>query len=310
MGLSRFAENHSPNSFFHFCIEGDGYTYLYHGEDGLIHVELTEQSEVMKKLHGFTVFVGNVMPEKTKDEIVDYLGVVVSIAMGNEEIVGGNRYNKENLMDYLLTDMNMLGALIAYIIAYLNIAEIDINALLGKIDTIQEAFKNGSFDKDFYNAWYKLCVKYGLSKEQARKLLRIVKSYYTDIMSNPRTKYGLKELQLSSNIKANYLYETHDYIHNSITNIEDTAYPKVNKWDYYANQDWYDILDVDSIIRGVDSYINAVTEVITVCDNGIDEVFKTQWELDRSYALKIDDTYNTIETYIKKLQEMSDSISI
>ena len=122
-GQDDYLENHSPTTFFNYQKVGRC-TFIKKNDDGT-YLMFTEQDEHMQKLHGFTLFAYQFMDEETKNQMVDYLGNAIVLAMDGTITVDGVTYTKDTLADYLLSDQDMLSTLLAYLMAYANEYDMD-----------------------------------------------------------------------------------------------------------------------------------------------------------------------------------------
>lgn len=183
-GQAGFAENHSPITFFgcFFKFE-NGEAIFSRNLDGSL-LTFTKQTETMKKLHGFTVFVDDYMSPDTKQKVSDYLGNAVVIAFLNPGMqceIGDEKYTKDDLLSYLMTDKDTLTTIVAYLMVYSNRNDLgwdDIKCFLPPINwkklgdslilriggdmllsEAKKCFEKGEFSGRFWWLWHKASGK-------------------------------------------------------------------------------------------------------------------------------------------------------
>ncbi|WP_346707747.1 hypothetical protein [Massilistercora timonensis] len=88
----------------------------------------------MVYLHEFTTFIINVMPEDERERAGDYIGHILALVFVPDAHfdVDGKRYTPDDLVEYLLSDPDMLAKVLAYFIKYVetyNLSEDEIRSL-------------------------------------------------------------------------------------------------------------------------------------------------------------------------------------
>lgn len=88
----------------------------------------------MVYLHEFTTFIINVMPEDERERAGDYIGHILAFVFVPDAHfdVDGKRYTPDDLVEYLLSDPDMLAKVLAYFIKYVetyNLSEDEIRSL-------------------------------------------------------------------------------------------------------------------------------------------------------------------------------------
>lgn len=109
---------------WHIRCDADGNTALIPGtrEDSMVY------------LHEFTTFIINVMPEDERERAGDYIGHILALVFVPDAHfdVDGKRYTPDDLVEYLLSDPDMLAKVLAYFIKYVetyNLSEDEIRSL-------------------------------------------------------------------------------------------------------------------------------------------------------------------------------------
>ena len=126
-GVKGFGENHSPNSFFHFCYETFAVEtpncYLYRDEHGNL-LEYTEQGELMSKLHGFTLFIDKNMPTEQREPVAKFLGHLAAAELTSDysfkDEESGKKYTKETINKYIMAHQDEASTVLAYLVVYAN----------------------------------------------------------------------------------------------------------------------------------------------------------------------------------------------
>ena len=144
--------NHCPSSFYQFLRDEEGHWYIDSDENGDTILIPGTREEVMVYLHEFTTFIINVMPEDERERAGDYIGHILALAFVPDAHldVDGKVYTPDDLVEYLLSDPDMLSKVLAYFVRYVEtynpsedeirrLAEVfGMRELLGEIEEVAE----------------------------------------------------------------------------------------------------------------------------------------------------------------------------
>lgn len=109
--------NHSPGAYYQYV---DGHLVVDESGQPVI-IRVDRENKGIEYLHEFTCFVLNVMPGGKQDDVIEYLGHILGLVFDGEHYSfteGGVRYNSSNMMDYILSDPETLGLVLAYLFKY------------------------------------------------------------------------------------------------------------------------------------------------------------------------------------------------
>lgn len=129
--------NHCPGAYYQYYKDADGTWQLLLDENGIpVMVEVPCENQGIAYLHDFTCFVINVMPDRDKQKVVEYLSVLLALAMGEDSYhieVDGVVYTKDTLTQFIVSDQETLALVLAYVLKYadtVGLSEAEIEALL------------------------------------------------------------------------------------------------------------------------------------------------------------------------------------
>lgn len=154
--------NHCPTAYYQFIQDEDGHWYILSDENGVPSMtELPCENEGIASLHDFTCFILNVMPDGQKEQAVEYLGVLLALAMdGDYSIkIGGVSYTHDNLTEYILSDQKTLAMVMGYFLKYADVSgfgEEETLSLLRAfgfgelLDSLKEGFENFQKEHPIY----------------------------------------------------------------------------------------------------------------------------------------------------------------
>lgn len=128
------AENHAASSFYQFWQDEEGRWHIRCDADGNTALIPGTREDSMVYLHEFTTFIINVMPEDERERAGDYIGHILALVFVPDAHfdVDGKRYTPDDLVEYLLSDPDMLAKVLAYFIKYVetyNLSEDEIRSL-------------------------------------------------------------------------------------------------------------------------------------------------------------------------------------
>lgn len=109
-GDSVGVRNHCPSSFFQYYFDSQGKARLKLDGSGSPDLRYEMENEGMTYLHEFTSFLMNVLPTDSKELVLQYLGVMVTLmASGDDQdflsvSVDGIEYTRDEVMKYLMSD--------------------------------------------------------------------------------------------------------------------------------------------------------------------------------------------------------------
>ncbi len=120
-------KNHSQSSFFQYYQDENGNWCIAVNSKGYANLDITSQDEIMTYLHEFTCFIINEMPDEDKEDVMEYLGMLLAVAMDehyrldvNGVIYTQNPGKEEKgITDLLVLDMETATMIIAYLVKYI-----------------------------------------------------------------------------------------------------------------------------------------------------------------------------------------------
>jgi hypothetical protein len=312
-GVDNFAENHSPNSFFHFTYELEpgmkpslyDFNYKFNQKSKMkisgVEFKETKQAEYIANLHSFVNYISSTIPDKDREAFFSFLGKTAEMALGKKPPNYTDKYTSEEFIEHLAAEENsdQLGLLVAYIIEY----EEDNDGITDAILEILNKSGNSKFTnslieigvgvvdiigeekllKNIIKEEWKISLLLKVSgKSTLRKLFKsIVKGY-------ERKKNDVKKVT-EKNTAAYNMYDN-DYIRdysqdrrNLLLKLTDAVASEkpydVAKWDiWYRFEDWFGMLDIDNYKNNIDKYYQKVIDINDTSHQQMIQIFN---EVDR-----------------------------
>lgn len=147
--------NHCPTAYYQFCQDADGHWQIRVNQDGTPYMqEVPFENKGIAAVHDFTCFVLNVMPDDQKADVVEYLGALLALFMGEDSYkvtVNGVTYDKKHILEFVLSDQETLALVLGYVLKYADSTGLgpeEIEALLRAfglgdlLDQIEEGIKS------------------------------------------------------------------------------------------------------------------------------------------------------------------------
>lgn len=333
-GTESFAENHSPNSFFNYTQDGEGRWVLeYDGDNVKIYDGVSENS-AMTYLHEFTCFILNVMPKDKQDEVIDYLGNILKLAMGEDGVsieVDGVVYTKDDLMKYICSKPEIAAMVLAYLIKYVSIynltteeiqellralglGEIEIKAILVIIDNLTSP-TGGTVEKIY--AALGTSIGAVLIDKWLRNNADISLLEFLGMVTYSYANIGEvdeKSANANASVKAgktrDFSKDIYDLLLSTISNFEANTFGDVSSWSNYASEEWYSSLGISIARNGINKYINRLTDINSTCKKRIETVFSNEWAIDNAAATKIQTLCEELGDSLKGLAKLAERLSI
>ena len=315
--------NHCPSSFYQFLRDEEGHWYIDSDENGDTILIPGTREEVMVYLHEFTTFIINVMPEDERERAGDYIGHILALAFVPDAHldVDGKVYTPDNLVEYLLSDPDMLSKVLAYFVKYVetynpsedeirSLAEVfGMTELLGEIEDVAEEhdsslaqmisdaggllnliidqIRDGENDPIIgvllwlANGW--LSEKLGTEVD----LPALWKKLEAEYQSIPEfdAETACQDAACKEGKIRDFSERTYGILMSAITAVEEDTYGSVSGWTQYAGEAWYDSLFIPNAIGGINAYFERVSEISRICRSSVDRIYEQADEADREKVL-------------------------
>ena len=121
-GMLEAAENHSPNSFFHYG-KKDEITELK-TQNEKIYLEITKvDDQVIQKISRFSHFLMQALPQEEKDKVCTVVGNLLQLSLGSTATStineNGKVYSKENISEYMIDHTDEITTVAAYALRFI-----------------------------------------------------------------------------------------------------------------------------------------------------------------------------------------------
>ncbi|WP_075718606.1 Mbeg1-like protein [Roseburia sp. 499] len=323
-GVDNMKQHHSPNSFF---MQDNGGN-LWIDESGNIIIRITKEEESITMLHEFTTFIMNNADGKDEEKIIEYVSGLVAMAFGGSEI------SKQEIIDYALSDPDSLALVLAYLVKYMDVYDLDADDIDKLLETLGLNSLNQlititqfEFLGDKYNLNVNLANILNLIKQNLtdgdddwiiKRILPLLKSWFFDDVDIDvsdlweRINSKVKAIDTSggkdnAKVRTGKIYDfsqnVYDTLMSTISKIENISISPVESWSSYASEEWYSQIFVPIAISGIRAYFDKLSETNLECKRRIDTIFENVLQTDSDYAKKITENNNNLETINNNLLE-------
>ena len=333
--------NHCPSSFYQFLRDEEGHWYIDSDENGDTILIPGTREEVMVYLHEFTTFIINVMPEDERERAGDYIGHILALAFVPDAHldVDGKVYTPDDLVEYLLSDPDMLAKVLAYFVRYVetyNLSEDEIRSLaevfgmtelLGEIEDVAEEhdsslaqmisdaggllnliidqIRDGENDPIIgvllwlANGW--LSEKLGTEVD----LPALWKKLEAEYQSIPEfdAETARQDAACKEGKIRDFSERTYGILMSAIAAVEEDTYGSVSGWTQYAGEAWYDSLFIPNAIGGINAYFERVSEISRICRSSVDRIYGQADEADRRNAGRLRQSTEGLKALRQKIEQ-------
>lgn len=347
--------NHSPMAYFQYYRDENGEWHIASNivvdENGIAHLiptlQYTEQAFGMRFLHEFTCFILNNAPDADKNAMIAFLGPLLGLMMDGDrrayEYIGadGKVYTFANKWDYLKSDPQTFGLIVAYFARYvvtrgLSAAELadllyefGLSDILLEISALMAAFPPlaalaGSAEALLLYLFHQLVdgkpdpllmvtlkildkllkEKFGLSLAE---LWSAADSAYNR-MSRGMVIADLRDGKVRANRIIDYRSSSYDAIADVMSRIDAQVCGSVDSWKNYSDEKWYGSLLVSTAIRGITLYLDHVSSVNAQCRTQIDRIFDNAARIDAARAEEVNELCAIAEQIGSRLADIQSSL--
>lgn len=333
--------NHCPSSFYQFLRDEEGHWYIDSDENGDTILIPGTREEVMVYLHEFTTFIINVMPEDERARAGEYIGYILALAFVPDAHldVDGKVYTPDDIVEYLLSDPDMLSKVLAYFIKYVetynpsedeirSLAEVfGMTELLGEIEDVAEEhdsslaqmisdaggllnliidqIRDGENDPIIgvllwlANGW--LSEKLGTEVD----LPALWKKLEAEYQSIPEfdAETARQDAACKEGKIRDFSERTYGILMSAITAVEEDTYGSVSGWTQYAGEAWYDSLFIPNAIGGINAYFERVSEISRICRSSVDRIYEQADEADRRNAGRLRQSTEGLKALRQKIEQ-------
>ena len=334
-------ENHAASSFYQFWQDEEGRWQIRCDVDGNTILLPGTREDVMAYLHEFTTFIINVMPEEEKERAGDYIGYILALvfAPGAHFELDDKVYTKENLVEYMLSDPDMLSKVLAYFIKYVetyNVSEDEIRSLaevLGVTELlgeVEDAAKEHDKSLDqlisdaggilnliidqirdrksdpiigvllwFASGWL------GENLEMEIDLPELWKKIEAEYQSIPEfdVDTARRDAVCKEGKIKDFSERTYGILMSAIAAVEADTYGSVSGWTQYAGEEWYDTLFIPNAIGGINAYFERVSEISRICRGSVDRIYDQADQADRRNAGRLRQTTEELKALRQRIEQ-------
>ena len=268
-----------------------------------ISTEKAEENVMITYLHEFTCFVANNMPQDDRKRIGGYLGMLLSMFLADGVYyINGVRYDKSNVLDFLMTDKESAAKIIAYLIKYIkvyNLSPEEVKGIFEFLGIEDTKVYDGIFIDITLSELILMLVnnidkgigiavtlgKLGILSDDWKEIANLVESDYNGINQSINTS-NADYIPNKGRIR-DYSDEVLSSIISGINLIRASSSDNVDTWSSYSGEEWYDSVCAGIAQRGIKEYYSKLDDVNLACERNITQVFVGIKNLDKTYSERI-----------------------
>lgn len=314
-GVSNYAQNHSPNSFFHYDSNGEYKEFK----------DITVNETVLTTvLHGFVCYVLNTASDEDRESLLDFLGGLLANTMGNE-----NEDGEFDILNYFFCMENAeeVGILLAYLAKYVNFSDNALETICewlesygveGKViaellPKLIEVLDNVNLQDDIVKI-----ILEGLNTvewlfdylgiEINSVLLKIINAAHDKYEVLPCVNANVYEYKNSST-KRVFTEEMRMQLLEICKEVENEPWYDVSRWDvWYRGERWYNRLTIDNYVNNINEYYRKCIDINDENEASINKIFDEVYNVDSHYSKLINEKNgrikrlsNSIKTLLVKI---------
>lgn len=310
-GVSSYAQNHSPNSFFHYDSNGKYKPFE----------EITVSETVLTTvLHGFVCYVLNTASDDDKESLLDFLGGLLANTMGNE-----NEDGEFDILNYFFCMENAeeVGILLAYLARYVVFDEYALDTICewigscgieGKIIAYLLPILIEHLDKKSHvDDILKLLIEgldsimwlFGyLGIDINSVLLKIIDVAHDKSEMLPCVRTNVYEYKNSST-KRVFTEEMRMQLLEICKEVENEPWYDVSRWDvWYRGERWFNRLTIDNYVNNINEYYRKCIDINDENEASINKIFDEVYNVDSHYAKIISEENDKIKSLSNSIKTM------
>lgn len=328
-------KNHAPCMYYSFYIDENGDYQLALDKNGepIIRSFDVKENEMMTYLQKFTVFISNEMPDDVKMRVAEYLGNLMALTRGSNYHVevDGVVYTKDNLIEYLLSDLESAEIFIAYLLKYVDTYGLTIDQLKQLLDAfgidteivdvvVDVLGVFGISSEDEVLGWLinqlsdgkkdviintilsliNIRINSWLSKKAGKKIEVDINSIWSGVESkygeigeieNPKESITPKGITVGNAM--DFTEKTYMLIRDVITRKIRQDFPVLD-WSAYQDEEWYINCGCDSNKKAIESIERYIDRIERENLKRVEIVFSHEYDIDANDAGKLNELCNDI----------------
>ena len=319
-GMANAAENHSPCSYFQFTYNDAGEAVLVFNEktNQVDLITLKDEDDAIKYIRNFLYFAENLMTDEQKQETVDLLGPIAGMTIGGGVEIDGVWYDKDDVNAFLESHQKEEAVFLGYLLKYCYTYDLTDENIAGMLksfgldkwaDTLEEFAEK-------YPALYKLAggsirsIIGQLGDGKDDKIIELILEKLEELLKDKGINIDLVALwqeaekvysdievkdqnaaiavpDLREGKRYNYSWDAYDEILEKIRNFQNSLFTAVD-WTGYQDEKWYGSFLISLTMKGINSYIDGVSNQMETAKIRIKTTFADIWEIDDTGAKTID----------------------
>ena len=290
-------ENHSPNAFFDYYRDENGNWVVVVNSNGDPTLNISGNKSDLAILQDFVAFFMNNASDEEKKLMIDFLSQLLAG-------VRSQKWTKEQIIEYLMTNQEALALFMAYLIKYMEVFDISQPEVVAMLDAlgISDALLVALGVADhFFNisALIEFIYK-NLTDGKRDWIIETLLKFLGDAVGHDIEKvwrkieetYGdlddVKKDSSKAKIKIyDYSQACYNAIIESINAFRRQPLPQVSEWNNYGSLSWFGRLSVALFSASINGYAREVNEVCNKWENKTNEKFNDIWEADGRFGGKI-----------------------
>lgn len=264
-----------------------------------VFTENAEENPIITYLHEFTCFVANNMPQEDRERIGGYLGMLLAILLADGEYdIDGVRYDKSNIVDFLMTDKESAAKIIAYLVKYIKVYNLSPEQVKGFFEFLgiedTKIFGNITLSEiiikivNNIDAGIDIAIiigNIGVFPDDLKEVANLVKVEYNRIDQSINTS-NTDHIPITGKVR-DYSDEVLQEIISAINLIRASSSDNVDTWSTYSTEEWYGSVCAGIAQKGIKAYYSKLDDINVTCEQKITQIFIDINNLDKTYGERI-----------------------
>ena len=310
---------HNPNGMIKVEYKDNKWTVSYEKTQG------NTDNPAMTYFHGFTCFVANNMPLEDRQKIGEYFGMLLAMALADGEFtVNGKKYNKSNIIDFILSDPDSASTMIAYLMKYIetyNLSKEEAFQLMEMLGitglkaeaiwwVIDEQDLDGEHDLGYYLNFFRRVKREAIITATDELFLNGIltkaKKKRNKIKINKST--GRHDHTTRTDKKRDFSAESQNVINTAIDSISKSAVDVTSSWNSFAGEEWFGVISADIAMKGIKKYFEKLRSVNSASKLRIDNVHKCVKAQDSAFSAMIKNKAEALTGLAKNIKDIAGNL--
>ncbi len=317
-GSNTGKECHNPNAMLHL-------TYDAKADRWTISYTETTENPAMTYFHGFTCFVANNMPLEDRQKVGEYFGMLLAMGLSDGVYyINGKRYDKSNIMDFILSDPDSASTMIAYLMKYIETYHLSKDEALKLMEmlgitglkaeaiwwVIDEQDLDGEHDLGYYLNFFRRVRREAVVTATDELFLSgiLTKAKIKRNKIKVSKTNGRHDHTTRTDKKRDFSAESQNVINTAIDSISKSAVDVTSSWSSYSGEEWYNAISAGIAMKGIKKYFEKLRSVNSASKLRIDNVHKCVKAQDSAFSAMIKNKAEALTGLAKNIKDIAGNL--